>query len=246
MRDIYSKEVTLKDGSFTSVVIGNGEIGSALFDILRPYYPTWVIDIELERPSGIPDSVGCIHICFPYYDQFVSEVRRYQAMFAPKYVVIHSTVPPGTCDSLRAVHSPVRGKHWEMYGSILRYVKFFGGWSYGADEIARRFHRVGVPTCVVAEARSTEIGKILETTFLGVLVRWVQSVRQLAEDNGLSHLEVWDKWVETYNDACDEFHQDPWPRLSAIMKPIGGHCVVPNLKMLPTFPWCDIVDKGVE
>lgn len=233
----------------TSVIVGAGEIGRALCEVLETggLYRVFLFDV-LSDEKGRFMSIGQVdflHIAFPYTPHvFESEVERYQAMFKPTYTVVHSTVPVGTCSHLRVIHSPVRGKHYDMVKSIRTYTKFFGG--LNADKAADHFLRIGVPVAVYQDSRATEFGKILETSYLGLNIRWVQEVEYVCTRAGLSFTEVWDKFVTTYNERCEDLHQPKFPAMVPIQGTIGGHCVMPNLEFLPdNFQFKPLL-KGVE
>lgn len=213
-----------------SVVIGAGEIGRAIHSVLDSHYPVFLYDV-LKDDADVVHDVDFLHVCFPWSEDFVSEVERYQRMFKPKHTMVHSTVPVGTCKSLGVVHTPVRGKHWTMYRSLKTYTKFFGG--PDASACADLFLRIGVPVHVFQKAETTEFGKILETSYLGLNIRWAQEVDFYAKAYGLSYTEVWDKFIATYNEHCEELGQPKFPALVPIQEKIGGHCVLPNLAFLP-------------
>lgn len=228
-----------------SVVVGAGEIGRAIHSVLDSHYPAFLYDV-LGDDADVVQHVDFLHICFPWSAKFHDEVRRYMKMFAPWHVIVHSTVPVGTCDSLNVCHSPVRGKHYTMYRSLKTYTKFFGGTD--ADACADLFLRIGVPVHVYEKAATTELAKILETSYLGLNIRWAQEVDDLCKALGLSYTEVWDKFTSTYNEHAEDLGQPKFPVLVPIHDKIGGHCVLPNLKFLPEdFAFLDILKgKDVE
>jgi len=213
-----------------SVVIGAGEIGRAIYNILSAYYPAFLYDITKEA-YGV-EGVDFLHICFPWdQEQFVPEFYRYKRLFSPKHVIVHSTVPVGTCDPLLATHSPVRGKHHDMERCLMTYTKFFGG--ADADAAANLFLRAGCHVAIFDTARATELAKVLETSFYGLLIRWAQEVDTLARKHGVTYTEVWDKFTSTYNDKAEAMGQPKFPIMTPIHERIGGHCVLPNLEFLP-------------
>jgi hypothetical protein len=225
-----------------SVVIGAGEIGRAIHALLEPHYPAFLYDVLRDGSVAVQGS-DFLHICFPYGPNFESEVIRYQLMFTPdRATIVHSTVPVGTCERLGVVHSPVRGKHHAMLQSLKTYTKFFGGEEGQADMAADLFLRIGVPVHVYPSAYTTELAKILETSFLGLLIRWSQAVDEACKEDGLSYTEVWDKFVGTYNEKCESLGQPKFPVLVPIHEKIGGHCVLPNLEFLPhNFPFTSLL-----
>jgi len=221
----------------TSVIIGAGEIGQAIAEILESadIYRVYIFDIlDDVNARKTADSIGTVdflHICFPYGVNFYREVTRYQKHFQASDIVVHSTVPVGVCELLGVCHSPVRGKHYDMEMSLRSYTKFFSG--AGADRAADHFLRAGVPVYVVQKTNTTELGKLLETTFLGLLIEWTKAVRELCDKYDLSYTEVWDKFITSYNEKCESLGQPKFPTIVPLMKKIGGHCVMPNIGLLP-------------
>ena len=90
-----------------SIILGKGEVGIALYNVLSNYYDTQITDKTQLKVK----KVDVLHICFPYSNKFKSEVKRYQKLYKPKYTVINSTTPVGTCSKLNATHSPIIGVH---------------------------------------------------------------------------------------------------------------------------------------
>ena len=74
------------------LVVGLGEIGGPLLEILREAHDAAGRDIE-DRPF---DGVQVLHLCFPYTSDFVSSASRYVSLYEPGVVVVNSTVVPGT------------------------------------------------------------------------------------------------------------------------------------------------------
>jgi hypothetical protein len=101
-----------------AIVIGKGEIGTALGHVLNRSHDVIMLDKHdpSESDRGLVDFM---HICFPYSEEFRSEVIRYQKAYKPKYTVIHSTVKPGTSSLVGATHSPCLGIHPNLEESML-------------------------------------------------------------------------------------------------------------------------------
>ena len=79
----------------TDLVVGLGEIGRPLQQCLElrgiPVDTFDILDLTATTPK---DQYDMIHICFPYSDSFVEDVRKYLKMGK---VIVHSTVKAGTC-----------------------------------------------------------------------------------------------------------------------------------------------------
>lgn len=63
------------------LVIGLGEIGKPLLEIVRGTYNAFGLDIQQEE---IKEKIDVMHICFPYSKNFVSNVVDYIRRFQPK------------------------------------------------------------------------------------------------------------------------------------------------------------------
>lgn len=213
-----------------SLIIGYGEIGKALYSILEKEYPTyWIDKNKIEKE----DKFEIIHICFPYSENFLEEVKKYQKLYNPRYTLIHSTVPPGTSRKCNALHSPVIGVHPHLQKSLKIFTKFLSGEK--ADELADYFRRTGIKVYLFSQQETTELMKILDTSFYGLCIEYIKEVKRLCEKNNVP-FEAWTIWTQNYNDGYKKlgFPEYIRPNLIPIMKKIGGHCVSPNLRLIET------------
>lgn len=231
-----------------SLVLGcNGEVGSALCRLLQCRGEDRTG--EKQRYINItPERFDVIHICYPYSSEFESSVKGYQEQYLEKkynpgaYTVIHSTVPVGTSRKLNAVHSPVVGIHPHLFQSLTTFTKFLGGRDNGADLVADYFRKVGMKVQVCDEPETTELMKILCTTYYGLMIEFTKHVKGLFDStlkcggNECQPLpfEAWQLWVDNYNKGYEKlgFPEYRRPNLVPLMKPLGGHCVKENLDLL--------------
>lgn len=212
-----------------TLVVGFGEVGRSLFNVLVNHYPISSIDKNGEAIEG--DDIYVMHVCFPYSKDFISNVKKYQRRFKPTYTVIHSTVPVGTSRKCGALHSPVIGKHPNLEESILTFKKFLGG--FDASELADYFQRAGIKVYLTDKPETTELLKILDTTFFGLEVEFTKEVKRLCQKYQVP-FEAWTLYNENYNTGYQKlgFGNHTRPNLIPVMKKIGGHCVVPNCELL--------------
>lgn len=215
------------------LVIGLGEVGTAIQRVLRADG----IDLKTTLPT---DPVWqrnfnpCLHVCIPWSTAFVEMVQAYQAQFQPRYTVIHSTVPVGTSALLRAVSSPVRGLHPHLEQGVRTFVKMVGGLAWGAGDVAAEFRRHGLRVLLLDKSDSAELAKILDTEYYRACIEFAHRAKDLADVHGVPFHEVYTLANETYNDGYARLGHPEYvrPVLQAIPGPIGGHCVVPNSKLL--------------
>lgn len=209
---------------YKSLIIGYGQIGKALEQVLNDYNPS-VYDLELDLPEGEFD---ILHICFPYTKDFINEVQKYQDKFKPQYTVIHSTVPVGTSRACNAIHSPVVGIHPHLARSIKTFTKFFGGEQ--ASGVADYFRRAGCKVYLFDDQETTELAKLSQTTYYAMTIEYVKMLKRICNEKGLSFTEVSTTFVNDYNRGYEELGMPEIkiPNLVPIMREQGGHCTIPN------------------
>lgn len=221
------------------VVVGLGEVGRPLLNILSRTYECIGVDIE---PVGIQKRCSVLHLCIPYQiKDFTRTACEYIAKYNPGHTVVNSTVAPGTTQAIaersgaRVAYSPVRGKHAKMEADMLRYRKFVGAEDpIVADAVIQHFSAAGFKTDRFRNSKIGEISKLLETTWLGMLVSWAQEVERMAERYGGTYDDV--------NAFVEEI--DFLPRVFPGV--IGGHCVMPNIDILRAALQSDFLDVIVS
>src|SRR5437667_8109193 len=74
----------------TVVIVGLGEVGKPLLEIMKGKYQTFGVDID--QPASV-SQCDVMHICFPFQsDKFVRQVVEYIHQYRPALTVINSTV----------------------------------------------------------------------------------------------------------------------------------------------------------
>jgi UDP-N-acetyl-D-mannosaminuronate dehydrogenase len=209
------------------VIVGLGEVGKPLLEIMKSGYQTFGVDID--QPASI-SQCDVMHICFPFEsDKFVGQVMEYIDQYRPALTVINSTVGPGTTRRIATesgasvVHSPIRGKHARMQEELLHYAKFVGALDLQSGQRAvEHFEEVGMKTKLLSSPEASEIAKLTETTYFGLLIAWAQEVERYCIELGANYDEV----VSFYDEI--KF----FPPVKYFPGVIGGHCVMPNIAIL--------------
>lgn len=207
------------------IVAGLGEVGKPLLRILERTYTCRGIDlapVDIECPCSV------LHICYPFQvKNFEGVTVVYVEKYKPELVIIHSTVQINTTKRIQdrvqvpIVYSPVRGKHARMEQELLHYQKFIGTDNRQAREQAcQHLSGAGLQVATFPNAETAELSKLVETTWLGVLVGWAQDVERMAAEYGASYEEV-NRFVEEISYLPRVFPGH-----------IGGHCVMPNIAIL--------------
>ncbi len=230
-----------------ALIIGLGEVGSALHTVLGKVHNVSVKDgadslhyDSLYRAPDEGERFDFMHICFPYDGSFVQEVGKYQRIYHTDVTVVHSTVPVGTCRQVGAVHSPVIGLHPHLQQSLLTFTKFVGGEQAG--EVARHLMRAGIKCYVTDKPESTELLKLLSTTFYGLCIEWTKHVKELCIRYE-TPFEAYTLWTQVYNEGYRQLRRAELtrPNLVPIQGKIGGHCVLPNLDMMVESEFTELI-----
>ena len=211
----------------TVIIVGLGEVGTPLLEIMKSRHQTFGVDIN--QPASI-SQCDVMHICFPFQSgKFVGQVIEYIHQYRPALTVINSTVAPGTTRSIAAesgtavAHSPVRGKHVRMQEEMLHYAKFIGALDLQSGRrTVEHFEGVGMKTMLLTSPEASEIAKLTETTYFGLMIAWAQEVERYCTKFGANYDEV----VSFYDEI--KF----FPAVKYFPGVIGGHCVMPNIAIL--------------
>lgn len=213
------------------LVIGcRGQVGAALMEVLSAEHDVTGID----QGDFLGGKFDVIHIAIPFNERFERNVCHYRELFLAKngLLIIHSTVAVGTSAKFDAVHTPIRGVHPNLAGGIRTFEKFFGG--PRASEAAAIFEVLGVRTVVTDKAENTEALKLWDTTYYGWNIVFEKAVKQYCAANGLDFDIVYTRGNKGYNEGYAELGRFDVlrPVLGDYPGKIGGHCVVPNARIL--------------
>lgn len=210
-----------------SLIIGYGQIGKSLHKVIGK--AMWR---DIDGGTWNSEPVDVAHICIPYEGNGEFEKTVKATKDLSKLVIVHSTVPVGTCDALRVVHSPIRGVHPHLEEGIRTFVKYFGG--EGAEKAARIFLDLGIDVKVFKDAKTTEAIKLWDTTQYGRLIMLEKEIYAWCQEHGVNFKDVYTRANQDYNEGYIALGKPNVvrPYLKHVEGPIGGHCVVPNAKLL--------------
>jgi UDP-N-acetyl-D-mannosaminuronate dehydrogenase len=210
------------------VVAGLGEVGKPIFELASRHHQA--VGVDVSPPAQKIDQVDVLHVCYPFaIRDFLGETARYIALYNPAMTIINSTVAVGTTRRIAqqtgavVVNSPVRGKHARMLDDLLKYTKFVGAIDRASGrQAAQHFQSMGMKTKILSCPEATELAKLTETTYFGVIIAWAQEVERYC-----------DLWGADYNEVVSIYEEINYlPPVKFFPGIIGGHCVMPNIEIL--------------
>ena len=222
-------------------ILGYGEIGKALCKIYKKHK----IEPTIKDLNSKCDfkKIDILNVCIPYSDEFLKIIIKEIVTHKPKFTIIHSTVPIGTTRIIqdqigfkyKVVHSPIRGNHPKLKKSIITFRKYIGTNDYNTGRLVKKhFKTIGIKSRVIEKTENTEAFKLLCTSYYGVCIMWHNEMKKICDTFNLSFNLIKD-WNETYNKGYIKLKQRKFNRpilnYSKNNK-IGGHCVIPNAKIL--------------
>ena len=240
-------------------ILGFGEVGKSIEELYltAPFAfdeSVSVKDLDLYVDDGIKDC-NYLHVCIPYSDDFVDQVCECIEKETPKNVIIHSTVQVGTTRKIveqsgliNICHAPVRGVHPDLYEGLKTFPMYIG---YDETQHATKdfigallflLGSIGVTAKVVNKPETSELAKIASTSYYGMCIAFHAEINSLCNEMGLSFEEVMTEWNKDYNNGYKKLDMDhvvrPVLTPPAFLRPdgaIGGHCIIPNAKLLKDF-----------
>lgn len=225
-----------------SIVAGLGEIGVPILKLISKQCTAAGYDINpnltnsklLDKYKKLQTET--LHVCIPF-SKFERGVMTLFKKFEPEMIVIHGTVAPGTTARLQKklpvpiLYSPIRGIHKRMLKDLKRYTKYFAlekdapRSRWASSTFANLMKRCGVKTSKMSSPNTLELAKILvDTSYYGWLINYAQLSKTIADKHGVSYDEMWR--------FSDEIHKYLGNRPKMFPGFIGGHCVIPNLRLV--------------
>ncbi|MEK7119958.1 MAG: hypothetical protein AAB824_00230 [Patescibacteria group bacterium] len=224
------------------LIIGAGEVGKAIYEILKNNYEVDIQDVALTHKG----QYDVLHICYPLVKNFVQATKNYIKIYKPHLVIVHSTVPVGTTKKVApfAVHSPIRGVHPHLAEGIKTFVKYFGGKK--AKAAADIFSALGVPVKIFPKSGTTELLKILDTTYYGWNIVFAKEVKRICDKLNLGFNEVYTDANNSYNEGYKKLGKPNVvrPVLAPMPGKIGGHCIVSNCNLLEDWLTKTVKDRN--
>ena len=225
------------------IVVGLGEIGMPILKLISKSNTVVGYDVNTKLMDKKNFSkheniqTRFLHICIPYTKNFISTIKSLYKQFSPKGIVIHSTIKPHTTEAIQKqisipiIYSATRGVHKRMLKDLKRYTKFYAleinapKKVWAIKEFSQLMKKSNVSVKRMSKPIALELAKILcDTSYYGWLITYSQLTNMIAIKNKVNYDEMWE--------FSDEIHKILGNRPKMFPGFIGGHCVIPNLKLL--------------
>jgi UDP-N-acetyl-D-mannosaminuronate dehydrogenase len=229
-------------------ILGYGEVGQAIAkfygstgastELSRMSSPQARIK-DLNRDDGL-EGAEVLHVCLPWSQNFVKIVKKEIKRIKPELTIVNSTVAPGTTRKIggMVVHSPVRGVHPYLFLGIKTFVKYVGADNKKAGKAAQKhLESLGIKTRVFYPALTTEIGKLFDTSFYGLVIAWHGEMKKICDKYGIDFEQAVTDFNQTYNEGYLKLGKKNVvrPVLYPPKSGIGGHCIIENAKILKKY-----------
>jgi UDP-N-acetyl-D-mannosaminuronate dehydrogenase len=113
-----------------------------------------------------------------------------------------------------------------MLEELRLYTKFVGAIDPAtAEQAAKHFESVGLKVKILSSPEATELAKLTETTYFGLMIAWAQELERYCDQSGQDYGEI----ISFYDEI--KF----FPPVKYFPGVIGGHCVMSNIGILSKF-----------
>lgn len=225
------------------LIIGLGEVGGSLRDVLAPVYGPKVFCRDKEEPKDAmkwPINFGIMHVAMNYSDGFEEAVIEYARRYDPEIISILTTTPPGTCENIEATlgiptcHSTTRGLHPALVEGMRAIPKHVGGRDPERSLLEQHFNNAGIETVGVNSSRATELLHILNNVHYGINLMFADEAARLCREYGVDFTQYL-YYTMTNNRGYIAMGHDS--KVRPVLTPpngkIGGHCVNYSANLIP-------------
>ena len=220
-------------------IMGFGEIGQSVAG-LYPKSKYQILSKDLKDDYLSEEKIDVLHIAIPYSEDFIKDVLKQIKINLPELVIIESTVDVGVTSKINSklkekivVHSPVRGMHPNLTKSLKCFVKYIGADNKNVgDRVVKHYKSIGVKAELFLPSESTELNKILSTSYYGICIAWALEVKRLCDKHKVDY-----KSFEDFNNSYNKGYLKMGvknvvrPTLYPPKNGIGGHCIWENATM---------------
>lgn len=216
------------------------QIGGSIMKIEEEAGNTVFYKTRTKEKLPVNDTIKVMHTSIPYvWDgaDFFNAIKEAYDLYKPELVINHWTCPVGTMDRLKELlwievaHSPVNGKHPDLYVSIKYIFTKFAS----TMEAVHYLLGIGIQKVEYMRAKECELSKLLITTAYWWDILFAKMVGKMCDELWLSYNDVYTKMTKAYNEWYKALGEERFTR--PILVPptwrIWWHCVSENIELLP-------------
>lgn len=213
-----------------TLILGKGQVGSALYEVLKDHHETFIKDVEPLEMNG----VEVLHICYPEHNEFTKTTKDYMSKYKPQVTIVNSSVSIGTTEKCgdEVIYSPVRGRHPKLAADLKIYAKFLFGHDKAKMALAaEHFNQAGIKIRKFRDPEAGEALKLLSNIHMGVEIAFRQEIERIL-GYFMVDVKAYETWEKTYMEGYLESGDYNLIRPMMRPDPIGGHCILPCTEIL--------------
>jgi len=240
-------------------ILGYGTIGQAVRKLYREscFGEPAVKNRKTKRNDfDYNVEMDVLNVCLLYNERFIDYVIREIEATRARLTIIHSAVAPLTTKAIRqsvrrpVVHSPFRGSHRYPRKSLLSFVKYIGAENLTDAKMAKdhmKFLGYKRRPIVYMPAVTTELNKLISTSYFGVCIAFTNYVSKLCDIYRIP-FSSFENFNKTYNWGFGRLGLRKFSRPTLVPSngEIGGNNVVPNAKILRRSLKSKLLDSILE
>ncbi|OGM77721.1 hypothetical protein A2188_01950 [Candidatus Woesebacteria bacterium RIFOXYA1_FULL_43_9] len=228
-------------------LLGCGEIGGTMAKICSEAgYRVLIKELKYDQIGD--RKVKYLHVSIPEKDPstFIKTVVAMIKKCRPELTIVNSSTTPGTTRKIAqktkslVVHSPVIGLHPHLYQSVKNiFPKIIGPVNKeAAKEAVKHFKKLGLSYEVYDNPEDSEAAKLLDLVYYAWNIVYCKWVLQFCREKKLNFEYVYTKHNKIYNNGYAKLLPNVLrPILIPFPGPIGGHCTIPDTKMIDRYYW---------
>lgn len=226
-------------------IIGYGEVGSSLYKVYSDANVKCLVNDKYKGYNEDTSKCDVINVCFPYLK--LEDFLKYTKMYITehtKLILVHSSIGLGVIDALKLdypekyiVHSPVRGVHPYLSEGLQTFTKFVGhakGDEKSGSVASEHLNSIGVST-EVTDDKTSILAKLFSTTYYAMCIAYTEDMGKVCDEHDVDFEKI-SKWNESYNVGYQKLGKSNVTRPVLFRIPdgktIGGHCCIPNARIL--------------
>jgi hypothetical protein len=232
------------------VVGGAGQVGSGLRKAIKltsGREPDWVdLDISVKSQEDKTDyKILFFTIPFESFETFSEIIHSYNFLYKPQTLIIMSTVPIGTLESLQipnAFHFAVRGTHPDLSEGLMTFIPTMVGVKYHQSINPHTLvpvFQLFIPNftfndLICVSYKTSEAAKLFSLARYALDIVMCKAIDEFCTDRNINFSQAYSLATTIYNQGWMKLLKPQYlrPNLIPTVGPIGGHCVMAAVEKL--------------